>query len=84
MRIAIVEDEKEFAKQLMNDLDRYGKESGVAMDVRWFTDGAQIVGDYRPEWDLILLDFLLGSMLLKLVIILLVLQNKILRLLLSN
>lgn len=31
MRIAIVEDEKEFAKQLMNDLDRYGKESGVAM-----------------------------------------------------
>lgn len=62
MRIAIVEDEKEFAKQLMNDLDRYGKESGVAMDVRWFTDGAQIVGDYRPEWDLILLDIDMPTM----------------------
>ena len=62
MRIAIVEDEKEFAKQLMNDLDRYGKESGIAMDVRWFTDGAQIVGDYRPEWDLILLDIDMPTM----------------------
>lgn len=56
MRIAIVEDEKVFAEQLVDDLQKYGQESGISMEVRWFTDGAQIIGDYRPEWDLILLD----------------------------
>ncbi len=62
MRIAIVEDEKEFAKQLIDDLQQYGQETGLTMDVRWFTDGAQIIGNYRPEWDLILLDIDMPTM----------------------
>ncbi len=56
MRVAIVEDEKGFAKDLLNNLDRFAKERGIAMEVRWFPDGSQLIGAYKPEWDLILLD----------------------------
>lgn len=56
MRVAIVEDEKTFARELLDNLDRFAKEQHIVMDVRWFSDGLQLIGDYKPEWDLILLD----------------------------
>ena len=31
MRIAIVEDEKKFAKQLIDDLQQYGQETGLTV-----------------------------------------------------
>ena len=56
MRVAIIEDEKTFARELLDNLDRFAKEQHIVMDVRWFSDGLQLIGDYKPEWDLILLD----------------------------
>ncbi len=56
MRVAIVEDEKIFARELLDNLDRFAKEQNIAMEVRWFADGSQLIGEYKPEWDLILLD----------------------------
>lgn len=54
--IAIVEDEAEFAIQLQEFLKRYQKENDIAFKVTVFGDGAEILEDYQPLYDIILLD----------------------------
>lgn len=56
LRIAIVEDDLVCADQLKGYVDRFCNENQVQAEVTRFADGAQIVGDYRPVWDLILMD----------------------------
>ena len=55
-RIAIAEDDEACARQLREYLDRYGRENGEELEVRWFPDGLELVEEYRPIYDLILLD----------------------------
>lgn len=55
-RIAIVEDELVFRKQLQTYLKQYEEENGVAFRVSVFEDGADILKDYKNEYDVILLD----------------------------
>ncbi len=54
--IAIVEDEAEFSAQLQEFLKQYQKEHDVPMKVSTFSDGAEILTDYQPLYDIILLD----------------------------
>ena len=54
--IAIVEDEKEFSEQLQEFLQRYQDEHQVHFKISVFCDGAEILENYEPVYDLILLD----------------------------
>lgn len=54
--IAIVEDEAEFSAQLQEYIKQYQKENDVPIKVSVFADGAEILENYEPLYDIILLD----------------------------
>lgn len=54
--IAIVEDEAEFAAQLQEYLEKYQEENDVRFKVSVFGDGEEILKDYQPLYDIIMLD----------------------------
>lgn len=54
--IAIVEDEREFSMQLQEYLLQYGNENDMIYEVSVFQDGAEILEDYKKEYDAIFLD----------------------------
>ena len=56
LRVAIVEDDAGYANQLTEFLNRYGKENDEEIHLTIFRDGLDIVEDYQPVWDIILLD----------------------------
>jgi DNA-binding LytR/AlgR family response regulator len=56
MRIAVVEDEQQYTKQLTDFLKRYEEEKGVALEVTCFSDGDEIVRNYKAQFDIILMD----------------------------
>ena len=56
VRIAIVEDEAASAELLRDYVERYAREYGVDVDVALFSNGLALAEDYRPVWDLILMD----------------------------
>ena len=56
LRVAIVEDDASFSAQLQVDTERCFKELGQAADITVFPDGLEIVEDYQPVWDIILMD----------------------------
>ena len=55
-RIAIAEDDEDCARQLREYLERYGRENGEELEIRWFPDGMELAEEYRPVYDLLLLD----------------------------
>ena len=54
--IAIVEDEAAFAAQLQEYLEKYQEENDVRFKVSIFGDGEEILKDYQPLYDIIMLD----------------------------
>lgn len=54
--IAIVEDEADFTVQLQEFLHQYKKEHNLQLKISVFGDGAEILEDYQPLYDIILLD----------------------------
>lgn len=54
--IAIVEDEEEFSAQLQEFLKKYQKEQDIPLKISVFRDGAEILENYQPLYDIILLD----------------------------
>lgn len=52
LRIAIVEDDRNYIQQLQRYLQRYSQESEQAMDISVFTDGDEITEGYRPVYAL--------------------------------
>lgn len=56
LRVAIVEDDREFAMNLVNFLEEYEKEKSIQIRVRYFQDGEDIVENYHSDYDLILMD----------------------------
>lgn len=56
LRIAIAEDEAEYRMQLTEFLRQYGENYSVEMEVSCFSNGVDLVQDYQPEYDIILLD----------------------------
>lgn len=59
IRIAIVEDDSESARQLQDYLRQYQRETGTAIETTLFSDGDEITEDYRPGFDLIFMDILM-------------------------
>ncbi|MCD7753018.1 MAG: LytTR family DNA-binding domain-containing protein [Clostridiales bacterium] len=55
-RIAIVEDDAACARQLQEYVERYSRETGTELQTTLFPDGLDVVEDYRPVWDVILMD----------------------------
>lgn len=56
MRIAIAEDERACAEELRTNIGRFAAESGQTIHVDIFSNGAELVENYRGSWDLLLLD----------------------------
>ena len=56
MRVAIIEDMDENIAILQTYLNRYGKEHALQIQTSSYKDGMHFITDYRPVWDLILLD----------------------------
>lgn len=54
--IAIVEDEAEFSMQLQSFLEQYREEENTRFKVSVFSCGEEILKDYQPVYDVILLD----------------------------
>lgn len=56
IRVAIVEDEQSYAIQLQQYIERYSKECGDEIQYLWFSDGDEILENYKTPFDIILLD----------------------------
>lgn len=56
IKIAIVEDEIIYAKQLQDFLCQYEQENKEMFDITIYTDGDQIVNKYQSQYDIILMD----------------------------
>ena len=56
IKIAIVEDEAMYAKQLEEFLHQYEAENYEAFDITIYSDGDQIVNKYKSQFDIILMD----------------------------
>lgn len=56
VRIAIVEDEELYVRQLTAYLHQYGKEAGEEFDIAVFRDGDGITSKYEAKFDIILMD----------------------------
>lgn len=56
IRIAIVEDENTYTETLKSYLSRFGSENRTAFQISTFCDGLDIISEYKPEYDVILLD----------------------------
>lgn len=56
IRIAIVEDEEHYIKELTSFLHRYEKEQQEAFDVTIYRDGDGITAEYKAQLDIILMD----------------------------
>jgi len=62
IRVGIVEDDAASAHLLVDYLHRYENEHGESFTVSTFTDGAQLVSKYRPDYDILLLDVLMPEL----------------------
>ena len=56
IRVAIVEDDPQVQQQLVDYLHRYERQFGRMFELTRFSDGDEIISDYRPVYDIILLD----------------------------
>lgn len=56
VRIAIVEDDEKYIQQLQQYIQRYQQETGTELNLSVFHDGAEILENYAPQYDLIFMD----------------------------
>ena len=56
LHIAVVEDDQACALQLQTFLTRYSQEKVLELEIRLFANGMELVQEYRPVWDIILMD----------------------------
>jgi DNA-binding LytR/AlgR family response regulator len=62
IRIAVVEDETSVQQMLKDYIDRFSGENDVRFNVTVFADGDEILDEYKPEYDIILLDIQMKRM----------------------
>ncbi|MDF2789921.1 MAG: DNA-binding response regulator, partial [Neobacillus sp.] len=56
IRIAIVEDEINYQEQLIEFLRRFEKDRGETIEITTYSDGDEIIENYKAQFDIILLD----------------------------
>ena len=62
IRIGVVEDDPTHCQRLLDYLNRYQSESGEQFTVTVFDDGAKIVENYTPTYDILLMDIQMKQM----------------------
>lgn len=56
LKLAIVDDDEKYRAEIKEFLKRYETESGEKFSVEEYTDGDELIENYKPEFDIILLD----------------------------
>lgn len=56
IKAAVVEDDELFRKTVKNYIERYSREYKVDFDVRYFKDGSELLFEYEPVYDILLMD----------------------------
>ncbi|MET2011079.1 LytTR family DNA-binding domain-containing protein [Microbacterium chocolatum] len=56
IRVGIVEDDTTAIERLLSHVDRFQRSHDETFHVGAFRDGADVLADYRPDWDVLLLD----------------------------
>ena len=56
MRVAIVEDDEGEVRELKALFERYGRQHGEDITISAYGDAVNFLTDYRPDYDLVLLD----------------------------
>lgn len=56
LKLAIAEDDLKCAADLRSFVERYCREHGMELQLQVFPDGMELVEEYRPVWDVLLLD----------------------------
>lgn len=56
IRIALVEDDELEIRKVTGYLERFQDENGLILNIKVFNDGEDLAEDYRPDYDLILMD----------------------------
>lgn len=56
MRIAIIEDDKVCADQLLTHIHRYEKENSLSFEVEMYTNGMEFLDKFHADFDVVLLD----------------------------
>lgn len=62
IRIAVVEDDENYIATIKAYIARYMKEKGETISIDIFRDGKQIVFDYQPVYDILLMDIEMPGM----------------------
>ncbi len=62
INIAIVEDEDQAAASIEQFLEQFGREQGSQIRIKRYTDGTAIAGAESDEYDIILMDIMMGEM----------------------
>lgn len=62
IRVAIAEDEESYRQQIKEFAWRFSKETGTDMEIAEFTDGMQLVQNYKGAYDVIFLDIQMPQM----------------------
>lgn len=62
IKIAIVEDDKNYIATLKEYISRFMKENSVAIELDVFRDGNKVVFHYQPVYDIILMDIEMPGM----------------------
>lgn len=62
MRIAVVEDEKTYRNTLLSYLKQFQEETGIAVEIKEFENGNQIVWDYHSNYDAVFMDIEMPGM----------------------
>ena len=56
LRVAVAEDNPKDRERLLSFLKKYGEEKDVQIEVAEYTDGSELLDQYRPCYDVIFLD----------------------------
>ncbi len=56
IKVAIVEDDKQAAKQLIKFMEQYEKENDVVFEPRWFAEGLSFLDEYECQYEVIFMD----------------------------
>ncbi|MBR1813100.1 MAG: response regulator transcription factor [Lachnospiraceae bacterium] len=62
IRIAVVEDEKEYSDQLFSYLERFRKETHQAVSAELFCDGMSFLDEYKGDFDIVFMDIAMPHM----------------------
>lgn len=62
IRVAIAEDEENYRQQIKKYVLRFSEETGTAVEIAEFSDGVQLVQNYKAVYDVIIMDIQMPQM----------------------